>query len=95
MNLVKNRHKDLDRRRKLHVEGYRSDIQLVRSKIRDIEKLLYKITVEEGSDLSSLNIDLKVLTKINQNVKTAQHLHSQIQEAKQQIYTVENQLKHL
>jgi len=95
LTTVKSHYTELDRRRKLHVEGYRSDIQLVRSKIRDVEKLLYKVTVEESTDLSSINMDLQVLQRINSNVKAAKQLQHQIHEAKQQIYTVENQLKKL
>lgn len=43
LELMNQRYTDLERRRNLEVEGFKSDIKLLRARLKDLEKQLYKV----------------------------------------------------
>ena len=44
LELMNNRYEVLDKRRMLEVEGYKSDIKLLRQRLKEVEKHLYKVS---------------------------------------------------
>ena len=45
VELMNSRYESLDKRRVLEIEGYKSDIKLLRQRLKDVEKQLYKVCV--------------------------------------------------
>ena len=45
VELMNSRYESLDKRRVLEIEGYKSDIKLLRQKLKDVERQLYKVRV--------------------------------------------------
>lgn len=43
LELMNSRYEALDKRRTLEVEGYRSDIKLLRQRLKEVENQLYKV----------------------------------------------------
>ena len=43
LNLMNQRYQDLERRRNLEVEGFKNDIKILRAKLKDVEKQLFKV----------------------------------------------------
>ena len=43
LNLMNQRYQDLERRRNLEVEGFKNDIKILRVKLKDVEKQLFKV----------------------------------------------------
>lgn len=50
LELMNKRYQALERRRSLEVEGYKNDIRLLRQKMKDLEKKLYKARTESWAD---------------------------------------------
>ena len=44
LELMNARYADLERRRNLEVEGFKTDIRQLRGRLKDLEKQLYKVT---------------------------------------------------
>lgn len=45
LELMNSRYEALDKRRVLEIEGYQSDIKLLRQRLQEVEKQLYKVHV--------------------------------------------------
>ena len=43
LELMNNRYQALEKRRKLEVEGYKNDIKILRERLKDLEKQMYKV----------------------------------------------------
>ena len=43
LKLMNERYEALDRRRKLEIEGYKNDIKILRQRLKEVEKQLYKV----------------------------------------------------
>tara|TARA_B100000614_G_scaffold202846_1_gene184350 strand:+ start:405 stop:572 length:168 start_codon:yes stop_codon:yes gene_type:complete len=43
----KTRYHELERRRALEVEGYKTDIKMLRSKMKELEKSMYKLVLHD------------------------------------------------
>ena len=43
LELMNQRYQDLERRRNLEVEGFKTDIRTLRQRLKDMEKQLYKV----------------------------------------------------
>ncbi len=44
LKLMNQRYEDLERRRNLEVEGFKTDIKHLRQRLKELEKHLYKVT---------------------------------------------------
>ena len=42
--MMNQRYQDLERRRNLEVEGFKNDIKNLRSRLKDVERQLYKVS---------------------------------------------------
>lgn len=47
--MMNQRYQDLERRRNLEVEGFKNDIKNLRSRLKDVERQLYKVTFILGN----------------------------------------------
>lgn len=47
LELMNSRYEALDKRRALEIEGYKSDIKLLRQRLKEVEKQLYKVPLFE------------------------------------------------
>ena len=43
LHLVKQRYESLEKRRGLEVEGFKNDIKILRTRLKDVEKQLFKV----------------------------------------------------
>ena len=43
LEIMNKRYSELERRRNLEVEGFKTDIKQLRSRLKDVEKQLYKV----------------------------------------------------
>ena len=44
LGLMNNRYQNLEKRRAMEIEGYKNDIKMLRSRLKDVEKQLYKVS---------------------------------------------------
>lgn len=44
LKLMNTRYQELEKRRNLEVEGYKTDIKNLRSRLKDVERQLYKVS---------------------------------------------------
>lgn len=44
LTMMNQRYQDLERRRNLEVEGFKNDIKNLRSRLKDVERQLYKVS---------------------------------------------------
>lgn len=49
LELMNQRYQDLERRRNLEVEGFKTDIKQLRTRLKDLEKQLYKVQLHFDS----------------------------------------------
>ncbi|TRY97041.1 hypothetical protein DNTS_001451 [Danionella cerebrum] len=88
LQLMTQRYEALEKRRMMEAEGFRSDIKLLRQKVKDVEKYLYKLSLNVGPDQ-----DLKVLHDVRQTSRRTVKVQDQLKELQRKIYTLENQLR--
>ena len=43
LEIMNKRYRELERRRNLEVEGFQTDVKQLRSRLKDVEKQLYKV----------------------------------------------------
>lgn len=63
LTMMNQRYQDLERRRNLEVEGFKNDIKNLRSRLKDVERQLYKVSTScaqvKWRHLFSFCIELK------------------------------------
>ncbi|XP_013384088.1 coiled-coil domain-containing protein 77 isoform X3 [Lingula anatina] len=67
LQLMNARYQELEKRRNLEVEGFKNDIKMLRAKLKEMEKQLYKVTVGLGEGLEEQrpdDLDLVILRNI-------------------------------
>lgn len=45
LKLMNQRYQDLERRRNLEVEGFKTDIKNLRTRLKEVERQLYKVSI--------------------------------------------------
>ncbi|XP_012822290.1 coiled-coil domain-containing protein 77 [Xenopus tropicalis] len=78
----------LEKRRNMEVEGYKTDIKLLRQRLKDVEKQLFKVTLNIGPDQ-----DLAILDAVRQGNKKTQKIQGELRNLKAKIYGLENELR--
>lgn len=48
LEIMSKRYNELEKRRNLEVEGFKADIKQLRTRLKDVEKQLYKVTYLSG-----------------------------------------------
>ncbi|KAM4035918.1 coiled-coil domain-containing protein 77 isoform 1-T2 [Anomaloglossus baeobatrachus] len=88
LQLMTQRYEALEKRRNMEVEGFKTDIKLLRQRLRDVEKQLYKVTLNIGPDQ-----DLAILGAVRQGNKRTHKIQGELRNLKAKIYGLENELR--
>lgn len=88
LQLMTQRYEALEKRRNMEVEGFKTDIKLLRQRLRDVEKQLFKVTLNIGPDQ-----DLAILGAVRQGNKRTHKLQGELRNLKAKIYGLENELR--
>ncbi|CAH1784825.1 unnamed protein product [Owenia fusiformis] len=101
LKLMNTRYDELEKRRNLEVAGFKTDIKNLRTKLKDIERQLYKVTVGYGDQEELLDmkrpgdIDMQILRNVRRTAGRSKHLMGELKHLKSKVYGVENDLRHL
>ncbi|XP_028813705.1 coiled-coil domain-containing protein 77 [Denticeps clupeoides] len=89
LQLMTQRYEALEKRRAMEVEGFKTDIKNLRQKLKDVEKLLFKVAVNVGPDQ-----DLAILHEVRQTNTRTKKVQGELKTLKAKIYGLENELRH-
>ncbi|XP_030070138.1 LOW QUALITY PROTEIN: coiled-coil domain-containing protein 77 [Microcaecilia unicolor] len=88
LQLMTQRYEALEKRRCMEVEGFKTDIKHLRQRLKEVEKQLFKVTLNIGPDQ-----DLAILREVHQgNIKTRK-IQGELKKLKAKIYGLENDLR--
>ncbi|CAH3024885.1 unnamed protein product [Porites evermanni] len=88
--LMNSRYENLEKRRALEVEGFKTDIKMLRDKLKNVEKQLFKVTVNMGDDY-----DEEVLRNVRKTAGKSKKLVGELHNLKAKIYSLENDIRHM
>ncbi|NXF96866.1 CCD77 protein, partial [Eubucco bourcierii] len=88
LKLATQRYEALEKRRNMEVEGFKNDIKQLRQKLTDVEKQLFKVTLNIGPDQ-----DLAILHEIRQGNRLTHKIQGELKNLKAKIYGLENELR--
>ncbi|KAM5300039.1 coiled-coil domain-containing protein 77 isoform 2-T2 [Ctenodactylus gundi] len=88
LQIMTKRYEALERRRNLEVEGFKTDIKGLRQKLKDLEQMLYKATVNTRA-----NQDLAILWEVRDSNKRAQKIQGELKNLKSKVFGLENELR--
>lgn len=98
LTMMNQRYQDLERRRNLEVEGFKNDIKNLRSRLKDVERQLYKVTMGFAEDMDLKkpdDIDMQILRNVHATAGRSKKLVGELKNLKSKMYGIENDLKHL
>ncbi|XP_067683914.1 coiled-coil domain-containing protein 77-like [Haliotis asinina] len=98
LQLMNQRYADLERRRNLEVEGFKNDIKNLRSRLKDVEKQLYKVTLGFTEDMDIQrpdDLDMQVLRNVRFTASKSKKMMGELKNLKAKVYGLESDLKHL
>ncbi|XP_042563203.1 coiled-coil domain-containing protein 77-like [Clupea harengus] len=87
--MMTQRYEALEKRRVMEVEGFKTDIKQLRQKLKDVEKQLFKVTLNVGPDQ-----DLAILHEVRQTNTRTKKIQGELKTLKAKIYGLENELRH-
>lgn len=88
LKLVTQRYEALEKRRNMEVEGFKNDLKQLRQKLKDVEKQLFKVTLNIGPDQ-----DLAILNEVRQGNRLTRKIQEELKYLKAKIYGLENELR--
>ncbi|NXA11979.1 CCD77 protein, partial [Sapayoa aenigma] len=88
LKLMTQRCEALEKRRCMEVEGFKNDIKQLQQKLKDVEKQIYKVTVNLGPDQ-----DLAILREVRQGNRLTRKIQGELKNLKAKIYCLENELR--
>ncbi|XP_071387154.1 coiled-coil domain-containing protein 77 [Centroberyx affinis] len=88
LQLMTQRYEALEKRRAMEVEGFKTDLKLLRQKLKDVEKQLLKVTLSVGP-----NQDLAILHEVRQTNTRTKKVQGELMALKAKIYGLENELR--
>ncbi|KAL3853667.1 hypothetical protein ACJMK2_017190 [Sinanodonta woodiana] len=98
LQLMNQRYQDLERRRNLEVEGFKTDIKNLRTRLKEVERQLYKVTLGFSEDMDLKrpdDIDMQILRNVRATSGRSKKLVGELKNLKAKIYGIESDLKHL
>eukprot|EP00731_Ephydatia_muelleri_P001126 Em0001g1126a len=90
LGLMNARYEALEKRHALEIEGYKNDIKLLRQRLRELEKQLYKLTATLGGDK-----DVQILQQVKKTATNSKKLLGDLQQLKAKMYSLENDARHV
>ncbi|NXK30738.1 CCD77 protein, partial [Piprites chloris] len=88
LKLMTQRCEALEKRRNMEVEGFQNDIKQLQQKLKDVEKQIYKVTLNMGPDQ-----DLAILREVRQGNRLTRKIQGELKDLKAKIYCLENELR--
>ncbi|NXS45264.1 CCD77 protein, partial [Balaeniceps rex] len=88
LKLMTQRYEALEKRRSMEAEGFKNDIKQLRQKLKDVEKQLFKVTLNIGPDQ-----DLAILHEVCQGNRLTRKIQGELKNLKAKIYGLENELR--
>ncbi|NWJ01328.1 CCD77 protein, partial [Crypturellus undulatus] len=88
LQLMTQRYEALEKRRNMEVEGFKNDIKLLRQRLKDVEKQLFRVTLNIGPDQ-----DLAILHEVRQGNKRTHKIQGELKMLKAKIYSLEKELR--
>lgn len=88
--VMNSRYESLEKRRSLEIEGYKNDITLLRLRLKELEKQLYKLMITLSGDQ-----ELCVLGEVKKTASRSKKVMGELQHLKGKIYSLENDLSHI
>ncbi|NXS11320.1 CCD77 protein, partial [Neodrepanis coruscans] len=88
LKLMTQRCEALEKRRNMEVEGFKNDIKRLQQKLKDVEKQIYKVTLNLGPDH-----DLEILREVRQGNRLTRKIQGELRNLKAKIYCLENELR--
>uniref|UniRef100_A0A8C6S091 Coiled-coil domain containing 77 n=1 Tax=Nannospalax galili TaxID=1026970 RepID=A0A8C6S091_NANGA len=88
LQIMTKRYEALERRRTLEVEGFKTDIKVLRQKLKDLEQMLYKATVTTRG-----NQDLAILYEVRDSNRRAHKIQGELKSLKSKLFGLENELR--
>ncbi|XP_052779292.1 coiled-coil domain-containing protein 77-like [Mya arenaria] len=98
LKLMNQRYQDLERRRNLEVEGFKTDIKNLRTRLKDVERQLYKVTIGFSEDMDAKrpdDLDMQILRNIRATSGRSKKMVGELKNLKAKMYSIENDMKHL
>ncbi|KAI6645888.1 Coiled-coil domain-containing protein 77-like [Oopsacas minuta] len=90
LQLLNQRYEALEQRRNLEVEGYKNDIKMLRGKMKDLERQLYKVTLSLCGDQ-----DMAILGNVRKTAGRSKELVDDLHDMKTKVYQLEDQFRHV
>eukprot|EP00043_Microstomoeca_roanoka_P005664 m.57219 g.57219 ORF g.57219 m.57219 type:complete len:519 (+) comp13060_c0_seq1:211-1767(+) len=87
--LWKSRYQELERRRALEIEGYKTDIKMLRKKMKDMEKNMYRLILQgsQGDDHTQMMHDIhKATARTSKMVGSLQNLKGRIYQLEHDVH---------
>ncbi|NWU83391.1 CCD77 protein, partial [Onychorhynchus coronatus] len=88
LKMMTQRCEALEKRRSMEVEGFKNDIKQLQQKLKDVEKQIYKVTLNMGPDQ-----DLAILREVRQGNKLTRKIQGELKDLKAKIFCLENELR--
>ncbi|XP_029391154.1 coiled-coil domain-containing protein 77 [Mus pahari] len=89
LQIMTKRYQALEHRRALEVEGFKTDIKSLRQKLRDLEQMLYKATMNNTHG----NQDLAMLCEVRDSNRRAHKIQGELKNLKSKVFGLENALR--
>ena len=90
LGLMNARYESLEKRKALEIEGYKNDVRLLRQRLKEVEKQLYKLTLSLTGDQ-----DMQILTQVKKTASNSKKLVGDLQNLKAKLYSLENDARHV
>ncbi|ELK02600.1 coiled-coil domain-containing protein 77 [Pteropus alecto] len=88
LQVMTKRYQALENRRILEVEGFKTDIKVLRQKMKDLEQMLYKATFNARA-----NQDLAILCEVRDSNRRAHKIQGELKNLKSKVFGLENELR--
>ncbi|KAJ7405587.1 coiled-coil domain-containing protein 77 isoform X1 [Pitangus sulphuratus] len=88
LKLMTQRCEALEQRRNMEVEGFKNDIKQLQQKLKDVERQIYKVTLNMGPGQ-----DIAVLHEVRQGNRLTRKIQGELKDLKAKIYCLENELR--
>ncbi|XP_048643492.1 coiled-coil domain-containing protein 77 isoform X2 [Marmota marmota marmota] len=88
LQIMTKRYEALEHRRMLEVEGFKTDIKVLRQRLKDLEQMLYKATINTRA-----NQDLAILCEVRDSNRRAHKIQGELKNIKSKVFSLENELR--
>ena len=90
LNLMNARYEALEKRKGLEIEGYKNDVRLLRQRLKEVEKQLFKLTLSLTGDQ-----DMQILTQVKRTAANSKKLVGDLQNLKAALYSLERDTRNV